>query len=119
MTDTLLDDFLFRNPALPGEESGKGLRYLLGRALGIAFDGLVKFGCHADTAADRRRARGTGRRGAHPYHRPHARLLGTFRFPLELLEEQRPRLRALLDLYLASQVIPPDAVADTHPPKPV
>src|SRR5438093_12459924 len=98
MGNDLLDDLLFRNPALPGEESGKGLRYLLGRALGMAFDGLVEFGCDADTAADRRRARATGRRGARPYHRPHPRLLGTLRFRLDLLEEQRRRLRALVHL---------------------
>src|SRR5207245_7439805 len=100
MTDTLLDDFLFRNPALPGEESGKVLRYLLGRALGIALDSLVEFGCHADTAADCRCARGTSRRGAHPHHRPHAGLLGPFRFRLELLEEQLRSLRASVYLYL-------------------
>src|SRR2546428_13651253 len=98
MGNDLLDDLLCRNPFLPGEESGKALRYLLGRALGIAFDGLVEFGCHADTAADRRRARAARRRRAPPSHGPHAGLLGTFRFRLELLEEARRRLPALVHL---------------------
>src|SRR5438105_13783394 len=104
---TLLDDLLRRNPALPGEELRKGFRNLLGRALGIAFDRLVEFGRHADTAADRRRARGTSGRGAHSYHRSHARLLGTFRIRFELLKEKRRRLRALIHLNLGSQVCPP------------